>query len=274
MSTGESFKAFRIGIPPRKEIPLLGVEVTAMRAEEVVDLVMKYVTLRHGLVIANLNLHGVYLFHTDSEFAEFCERSDVVLIDGAPVAWAAREKMSNRVGSTDWLDVLMPRAAGLNILAVGGTREASSGAEKHMREHYPEVAWRGVDGYSCQDLDEHVRDAVAASDIVLVGMGMPLQEHWINCNRDILESKVVANVGGCFDYYSKVQPLAPRWIGRYGLEWLYRLARNPSRLAGRYLVEPFRLARVLIRERSPKRGSAPAKAHRHSTLLQSRNDQS
>lgn len=229
-----------------------------MSAEEVVNLIIKCAATPDGLVIANLNLHGVYLFHTDTEFAKYCKQADVVLIDGAPVAWAAGERMTNRVGSTDWLDALMPRASGLKILAIGGTPEASAGTEKHMREQFPNVVWNGIDGYTCHDLDEYLRAAVADSHIVLVGMGMPLQERWINRNRELLRNKVVANVGGCFDYYSKVQPLAPRWMGSYGLEWLYRLAHSPSRLAERYLIEPFRLARVLLKKRLDARECRPS----------------
>lgn len=233
--------------PRRKSVPLFDVEVTPLTAEEVVDLVLQSIAASQGLVVANLNLHGVYMFHTDKHFARFCELSDVVLIDGAPVAWAASQPMSTRVGSTDWIDALMPRASNLRILAVGGTMEASAAAERHMREHFPAALWVGIDGFSSHQVDEKLKMEIARADLILVGMGMPTQERWINNNRELFRSKVVANVGGCFDYYAGVQHLAPRWTGPLGVEWLYRLVRNPYRLANRYLIEPFRLAWVLIR---------------------------
>lgn len=236
----------------RTRIQLLDVTVTPMDPRETVDLVLTHVAQRSTLFIGNLNLHGVYVHHTDPNFADYCDSCDLVLIDGAPVAWAAGIPSSFRIGSTDWLDELMPRAAGLKILAIGGTPASSRGAAEHFRTCFPATRWTGVDGYHCADLTEELRSAVRDADIVLVGMGMPTQEQWIMRHRDLLDGKVVANVGGCFDYYSGEQKLAPRWMGRAGVEWLYRLAANPARLATRYLVEPLRLSAVLARRKFPR----------------------
>lgn len=94
-----------------------------LSAEEATDLIFDHVR-EEALVLGNLNLHGVYVYHTNKEFARYCNSCDVVLIDGAPVTWAARVPLAFRIGSTDWLDVLMPRAAGLKIQR-GGTPESS-----------------------------------------------------------------------------------------------------------------------------------------------------
>lgn len=199
--------------------------------------------------MGNLNLHGAYVFHTDSQFRDYCMRSDLLLVDGAPIAWAGRIPLRRRVGSTDWLEALMPLADGLNVLAIGGTTEAARGTERYMRATFPRVRWTGVDGFSSQEVGEVLREKIAAAQIILVGMGMPLQERWILRNEDLLKGKVVANVGGCFDYYAGVQHLAPRWMGRFGIEWIYRLLRDPRRLAHRYLIEPFKLTGLLMRRR-------------------------
>jgi N-acetylglucosaminyldiphosphoundecaprenol N-acetyl-beta-D-mannosaminyltransferase len=75
--------------------------------------------------------------------------------------------------------------------------------------------------------------------ILLVGMGMPRQEHWIIDAFDRLDVNVVLSCGACLDYIAGVLPVAPRWMGRTGLEWLHRLASEPSRLWKRYLIEPW-----------------------------------
>lgn len=234
-------------------LDLLEVTVTPLNATETVDLILDHVAAHSTLVLGNLNLHGVYVHHTDPDFADYCDSCDVVLIDGAPLAWVAGTPLAYRIGSTDWLDELMPRAAGLTVLAVGGTPESSAGARDHFRRLYPETRWTGVDGYSSATDTPELRALIADADIVLVGMGMPVQERWIMHHRDQLDGKVVANVGGCLDYYSGTQKLAPRWTGRLGLEWLYRLAADPARLAGRYLVEPLKLASVLVRMKVRRR---------------------
>lgn len=240
--------------PDRLPVPLLDVEVTPFSAADTAEFVLARVRSGQGAIVGNLNLHGVYVFHTDADFRAYCESSDLVLVDGAPVAWAARVPTRLRVGSTDWLDALMPIADDLRILAVGGTERAARGAERHMREQFPHVRWVGVDGFRGQDLDQELQRQISGVDVVLVGMGMPRQERWLLRHRELLGGKVVANVGGCFDYYAGVQHLAPRWMGRLGLEWLYRLIRAPRRLAYRYLVEPFKLAALLVSRRLRRRG--------------------
>lgn len=239
-------------LPDRIPIPLLEVSVTPLGSDSTARIIAESARASRGLVVGNLNLHGVYVYHTDPDFARYCAEADLVLIDGAPVAWAGGLSTQLRIGSTDWLDALMPIADGLDVLAIGGSPEASRGAEQHFRERFPAVKWTGVDGYSSQEPNDDLRAQIIDADIVLVGMGMPKQEQWILRNRALLKGKVVANVGGCFDYYAGVQKLAPRWLGRLGLEWLYRLAANPARLAERYIVEPIRLTLVLAKVKQVK----------------------
>lgn len=90
-------------------------------------------------------------------------------------------------------------------------------------------------------------------DILLVGMGMPRQEAWILANRHAVPRGVMFSVGAAFDYEAGAQTAAPRWMGRLGLEWLFRLASQPRRLAFRYLVEPWFLLPAALEDLRAKR---------------------
>lgn len=241
-------------LPPRRPVPFLDVEVTPQSAAQVASLALTRARAHEGLVIGNLNLHGVYMFHTNAEFRAYCDSCDLVLIDGAPIAWAAGVGTGLRVGSTDWLDELMPAANGITILAIGGTPRSASAAEERMNREFPAVRWIGADGYNRATVSDALHAQIKSADIVLVGMGMPLQEGWLLANESLLEGKVVANVGGCIDYYAGTQHLAPRWMGRAGVEWIFRLARDPKRLAYRYLFEPLKLLAVLVARRVARSG--------------------
>src|SRR5690606_21110319 len=83
--------------------------------------------------------------------------------------------------------------------------------------------------------------------ILIVGMGMPRQEIWVYENRSSLSATVILTAGACMDYIAGAVPVPPRWLGPIGLEWAYRLATNPRRLATRYLLEPWALAPRLVR---------------------------
>ncbi|WP_081712433.1 WecB/TagA/CpsF family glycosyltransferase [Gordonia amicalis] len=238
-----------------------------MDAGEVVALVESHDGSGLPFLIANHNLHSIFVFWTDEVFRSVYERASVVLIDGWPVlAWArwfARErKLSarHRIGSTDWvLQLLKDSVRPLKIVAVGGSPLSSAGAAEAMLERFPRHEWRAYDGFEfqCQTPSSYGCSTLHAdlvrADVVLVGMGMPHQESWILENWSRLSGAVVANVGGCFDYFSGVQDLAPRWMGSVGLEWAFRLCRSPRRLAYRYLVEPFLLL-ALVGRRALRNG--------------------
>jgi N-acetylglucosaminyldiphosphoundecaprenol N-acetyl-beta-D-mannosaminyltransferase len=84
--------------------------------------------------------------------------------------------------------------------------------------------------------------------ILMVGMGMPRQEHWILDNLDEIEVRVILTAGACMDYVAGAVPTPPRWMGRWGLEWLFRLGSDPTRLWRRYLIEPWFVFRLFIRD--------------------------
>ncbi|MEW1706476.1 WecB/TagA/CpsF family glycosyltransferase [Microbacterium sp. NPDC089190] len=232
------------------------------------DLILEHSSSSRGkpLILGNLNLHALYVREVDRDMRQFAEISDLTLIDGAPIlvlAEAARRRRispSNRIGSTDWLEELMRRQQAITVTAIGGTARTASAASSWAKATNPAVTWHAFDGYGPHITRPSARlqEAIAASDLVLVALGMPKQEKWILEHLGLLDGCVVANVGGCLDYFAGEQDLAPRWMGAVGIEWAFRLVKSPRRLAGRYLIEPFRLVglvvRRLIRERNATDG--------------------
>jgi N-acetylglucosaminyldiphosphoundecaprenol N-acetyl-beta-D-mannosaminyltransferase len=244
-----------------QRLPLKGTGafVTPLSSSEVQSRIMGSVSMSRGLRIANLNTHGLKMFLENRAFREYTRSADVSLIDGMPIlifAAIANRKLipaSKRIGSTDWLFPLLHEKTGLRIVAIGGTMESARSARANVLNMPGDVEWEAFEGYTLRHVTEgselHIADAIKDAHLVLVGMGMPKQEEWIQLNADALVDKVVANVGGCIDYIAGVQPLAPRWLGRIGAEWLFRLAMNPRRLAHRYLVEPLSLALAIFKNR-------------------------
>lgn len=212
-------------------------------------------------ILGNLNLHALHLTLEPGPVRELTARSDVILIDGWPILLLA--KMSSRrsgwpttrerIGSTDWLAELLARDPAITVVAVGGTPETAEKMARHVKTHTRSIRWHHFDGYRFSRAAEStgpdvLTGALAGADLVLVGLGMPRQEKWILDHLELIApGAVIANVGGCFDYFAGTQRLAPRWMGRIGLEWLFRLAHSPRRLAKRYLVEPLVLISRLVR---------------------------
>ncbi|AND16871.1 hypothetical protein C5C18_04440 [Rathayibacter tritici] len=232
-----------------------------------------------GRIIGNLNLHGLYMAQTDEHFHRFCEQADTVLIDGWPILALARGTSTtspltpeHRIGSTDWLFPLIENDEPLVVVAVGGTAESSAAAAEDVGARTTRMTWLAYDGFDqrwrgCGE-EQPLTESLARADLVLVGMGMPRQERWILEHRALAPRAAFANVGGCLDYLAGTQTLAPRWMGALGVEWLFRLARDPRRLAARYLLEPLQLLRIVLsgRKRS-KRAPDPCDTARSTGRL-------
>lgn len=245
------------------ELRLLAVTVDAMTASDIVELLNREILTGRLFVMANHNLHSLYLAQTDDEFRRFYDSVDTTVIDGFPVLVMARRELKRsgitreldgtyRVGSVDWIERLS-EVSGLSRIAVVGASEVSNrGACAALAAKVPGIETLSLPGAGwTEDRAREVVEALQAfrPDLVVVGLGMPLQEHFLSVNRAALPPAVYATVGGAIDQISGVQPMAPRWIGKFGVEWLWRLVRQPRRLAHRYLVEPIKLAAVLVRKR-------------------------
>jgi N-acetylglucosaminyldiphosphoundecaprenol N-acetyl-beta-D-mannosaminyltransferase len=230
--------------------------VTPRSADEVVDWILSDKS-EQPRIVANLNMHALSVARSSPEFRLYTERADLCLIDGMPILLLARMASrrwlptSYRVGSTDWLQTLIDRNPDIQVVAVGGSPSAALKAANSIVRQADRLAWRSYDGFNFNQQSgpkASLEEAVLGADLVLVGMGMPRQETELLRLVKLGSTAVFANVGGCLDYFAGEQALAPRWIGRIGLEWMYRLLHDPRRLSQRYLLEPFSLALALLSE--------------------------
>jgi N-acetylglucosaminyldiphosphoundecaprenol N-acetyl-beta-D-mannosaminyltransferase len=123
--------------------------------------------------------------------------------------------------------------SGRSVYLLGGTADEAAGAAKAIRERLPSLTIAGTrDGYFRSSDTEAVIAAIKATpaDVLLVAMGFPRQEEWIARNLARLNVRVAVAEGGSFSFISGSTPRAPSWMRRAGLEWLFRLLRQPSRL--------------------------------------------
>lgn len=247
----------------RQEIPALSVTATPLTETGAVRAVERLIADGATHTVVGHNLHSVTLYHSDPAFAAFYDDASIVLLDGAPVAklWARGRGVragEYRVGSTDWISRI-GAVDGLQRVAVLGADAASnSGAVARLRELLPHARIEGMPGAAWTDARE--QEAAEwlgrfAPQLVLVGLGMPLQEQVISRLSAVCPPAVYCAVGGAIDQLAGRQRLAPRWIGRLGLEWAWRLAFHPRRVAYRVFVEPWKLA-GLLRKRARTEGAA------------------
>jgi N-acetylglucosaminyldiphosphoundecaprenol N-acetyl-beta-D-mannosaminyltransferase len=238
-----------------------GAKVDALTAHEVVQEIESLAFTGRVAFLTNHNLHSLYLLQKNEQFAEAYKRADITIVDGFPVLLAAKfasrragHKLSksHRVGSLDWLAAIAPSTPIERIAVVGASPASNAKAVTRLSDQLPRVDIRGWSGarWTNAAADTVVRElGEFRPSLVIVGLGMPLQESFLLSRFAELPPAVYATVGGAIDQLSGEQRPAPRWLGAMGIEWLWRLATQPRRLAGRYLVEPILLAGLLLRRR-------------------------
>lgn len=246
----------------RQRVPVLDVDATPLTVPELTGVLSRFVAEGRTRTVVGHNLHSVTLCHSDPDFREFYRHSDVVLIDGAPVLllWARGSEaqqgevpvMDYRLGSTDWIPALADVDGLERIAVIGAGPVANAQAVDRLGTLVPHARVAGMPGEGWnEELEESAVQWLSEfrPQLVLLGLGMPLQEHVLTRRLATLPPAVYCAVGGAIEQIAGIQKLAPRWLGRLGLEWAWRLVLHPRRVAYRVFGEPWLLTGLLIRRR-------------------------
>jgi N-acetylglucosaminyldiphosphoundecaprenol N-acetyl-beta-D-mannosaminyltransferase len=242
-------------------LDLFNVRLSPLPMTEWNHLIDSWVRADEKIILANHNLNSVQLCQRDPKMREFYQRAQYAHIDGMPLVFLSRllghdVRREHRVTYIDWTMPLMSRAAekGWRVFYLGSKQGVAEAGARVLRERLPELQIATHSGYFDVTRDSAENQAVLETirayrpNLLLVGMGMPRQEHWILDNLDHITANVILPSGACIDYIAGAVPTPPRWMGRVGVEWLYRLGSEPKRLWRRYLVEPWALMPLLGRE--------------------------
>jgi N-acetylglucosaminyldiphosphoundecaprenol N-acetyl-beta-D-mannosaminyltransferase len=210
--------------------------------------------------VSYVNAHVLNQSFTIPELRSALLASDLVYCDGYGVRLAAKLiglEVPYRMTGADWIwgAAALCEERGLSLYLLGSDPGVAEQAAASLRRWYPRLAVSGTHhGYfepnspHSERVLEHI--AEQQPDVLLVGMGTPRQELWVERNFDRIEARVVWTVGALFDYLSGRMPRAPHWMSDHGFEWIFRLALEPRRMWRRYLLgNPAFLGRVMTEAR-------------------------
>lgn len=258
---------FRQNRRARERVTILGQSMDLVKPEEVLHHIQQAVRQGAKTLIANHNLHSLYLMQKRPELGAFYDKADLIEVDSTPLLAFSRavglhSRGFHRCTYLDWRDHFWSVAnrEGWRVLSVGGAPGVGDEAARRLKLRYPDadiaIHHGFFDARPGSSENAAVLDRITAFQphILFVGMGMPRQELWIAENFERLPDCVILSVGAAFDYEAGVQSAAPRWMGRAGIEWAYRLLHDPKRLFVRYCVEPWTLLPLAVREIRKARG--------------------
>jgi N-acetylglucosaminyldiphosphoundecaprenol N-acetyl-beta-D-mannosaminyltransferase len=229
--------------PPRVDV--LGVGVSCVTLDSAVEEVSGWVDREEHRYVCVTGVHGVMESQRDPHLLQIHNRSGMTTPDGMPMVWSARwagRREVSRVYGPDLMLAVLDHAVerGWSSYFYGGGPGTAELLVEKLSVRFPGLPVAGIATPPFRPLtDEEDEAAVAAindsgAQLVWVGLSTPKQERWMADHVGKLEANVLFGVGAAFDLHAGTLPQAPLWMQRGGLEWGYRLAREPRRLWRRY----------------------------------------
>jgi N-acetylglucosaminyldiphosphoundecaprenol N-acetyl-beta-D-mannosaminyltransferase len=254
----------------RRRVRIGNAIIDDLTLPEVLEAIVTLVERRQGGAVFTPNVDHLVLLEEDARLRDAYASASLSLADGQLVIWASRllgRRLRDKVSGSDLIGPLLKLGAEKRwrIYLLGGREGAAARAAERLRRDAPGVVIVGIDprridvdraeashGDLIASLDE------ARPDLILVALGCPKQEILIHRIAEAVRPAVCIGVGAGLDFLAGAVPRAPRWMSEAGLEWLYRLAREPRRLWRRYLLRDPKFFLILLREiRSPGSGCLP-----------------
>ena len=243
-------------VPMNERFRIGRLSADVLRLTEAVDRIEALVEAGKGGSVFTPNVDHVVNAERLPAFARAYARADLSLADGMPLVWVSRLRgpaLPERVAGSDLASPLLQRAAARRwrVFLFGGTDGAAEIAAQKLRGDGVDV----VGAISPQVTSEGVAPSesvdvlrAARPQLLLVGLGSPKQELFIDAIRGQLPATVAFACGAVIDFLAGKVPRAPRWMARAGLEWAYRLGREPRRLWRRYLVNDPAFVGIVARD--------------------------
>jgi len=234
-------------LPWPQKHDLFGVGVSATNYREATELIVEAGSRRQAAVVTLHAAHALVCASNDPGLREKVNEFEIVATDGQPVRWALnllyRAGLKDRVYGPELMLRICEEAAnhGVSIYLYGSSPEVIDDLSASLVQRYPDIRIAGAESPPFRALTEDETEAMcrrineSGAGIVFIGLGAPKQDHFGYDHRHRIKAVQVC-VGAAFDFHAGVKKVAPDWMQRRGLEWLFRLSQEPKRLWRRYLV--------------------------------------
>lgn len=248
---------------PQPALPtfdVLGVRVDAVQIPEMIRRMEQWIAEGpRGRYVTLTNVHAIMEAQAQPAFKQVLNQAASVCPDGMPLVWVGRRSgfaMPRRVYGPDllWDFCRATEDKGYSHFFYGGGPGIAQRLAAELKAHFPGMGVAGCYSPPFRPLSAEEDAAIvsqingAAPDLLWVGLGCPKQEFWMHQHAGRLRVPLMLGVGQAFDIYAGSLRQAPRWMREHGLEWLFRLCREPRRLGRRYLVYNSRFVAAALRQ--------------------------
>jgi len=237
-----------------KVSPIMGIPLASLMYQQVLSYLEEQIQKRQQCFCVTLNLDILRIASENPKFMDIVKKAHFVFADGMPLIWLSRlitkttettAILPERVPGCDIVQDLcrLSHEKGYKIYMLGAGPGVADLAKSKLEQSLPNVRICGTYCPSAEELkDERQSQQIiqqinaSEADVLLVALGAPKQETWIHTHLAKLTPYVIIPCGGSIDFIAGTQKKSPKWLGKLGLEWLYRMAYNPGRLFERYIL--------------------------------------
>ncbi len=233
---------------------VLGINVNTEGYDELMDMAFERIEKKQKALVVAINPEKIIKAKEDPALKKLLNEAEFQIPDGIGVILASKiqkGQIRERVTGVDMMMKLCEEAAkrGKSIFLYGGKPGVADAAKAKLESLFPSIKIVGIqDGYEKDEQKVIDRINEAQPDLLFVAMGSPKQENWINANRDQLHPTIYQGVGGSFDVLAGTVKRAPEIFQKFGLEWFYRLLKEPKRIK-RQVALPLFLLEVARKKR-------------------------
>ena len=205
------------------------------------------------------NVDHIVKLEKDNELREVYNNADLILTDGMPLIWISKLKsnpIKEKVSGSDLFPRVCKLAAdkGYKIFLLGAAEGVAKKAAENLKIKYPKLNVVGTysPSYGFENKIDEINKIIAMinkvkPDILAVGLGAPKQEKFIYKYKDKLGVPVSLAIGASIDFEAGNVERAPKWMQRSGLEWFYRLCKEPKRMFKRYIIDDFKIFKIALK---------------------------
>jgi len=238
----------------RKRVNVISLQVNVCNHPSAIRRVAELVERGRGGYVCFSTVHMTMESFDNPEYAAKVNAADLIIPDGMPLVWMQKlqgEKQAARVRANDLMIMLCGYAEKNNLTVgfYGGEQTVINAILERAKQDFPNLQivyafsppFRPLtDG---EDTEITTEISEKKPDILFMGLGCPKQENWMSAHKGKLTA-IMLGVGASFDFFAGNVRESPEWLGKLGLEWLFRLTQEPRRLWKRYLILNPRFVRL------------------------------
>lgn len=240
-------------------IKFLNTEVDNLTMNEAVQKIEQLILSKKPSYVVTPNVDHIVKLEKDKEFQEVYKEADLILTDGMPLIWISKMKktpIKEKVSGSDLFPEVCKLAAhkGYKVFLLGAAEGVAARAAENLKEKYKGLNVVGTysPSYGFEKKEDEIQAIIkmineVKPDVLAVGLGAPKQEKFLYNYRKQLNVPVSLAIGASIDFEAGNINRAPKWMQHIGLEWFYRLCKEPKRMFKRYLVDDMKIFRLVFK---------------------------